>query len=51
MDNFRGLLCIRRMHRVPNARIWELYGVTKGVDERIDEGVWTCGEIREEKNC
>ena len=27
------------MDRVPNALIRELYGVTKGVDERIDEGV------------
>ena len=39
MDNLRGLLGIRRMDRVPNARIRELCGVTKGVDERIDEGV------------
>ena len=43
MDNLRGLLGIRRMDRVPNARIRELCGVTKGVEERIDEGVlyWT----------
>ena len=40
MDNLRGLLGIRRMNRVPNARIRELGGVTKGVDERIDEGVF-----------
>ena len=40
MDNLRGLLGIRRMDRVPNARIRELCGVTKGVDERIDEGVF-----------
>ena len=39
MDNFRGLVGIRRMNKVPNARIRELCGVTKGVDERIDEGV------------
>ena len=38
-DNFRGLLGIRRMDRVPNARIRELCGVKKGIDERIDEGV------------
>ena len=37
--NLRGLLAIRRMDRVPNTRISELCGVTKGVDERIDEGV------------
>ena len=40
MYNLRGLLGIRRMDRVPNARIRELCGVTKGVDERIDEGVF-----------
>ena len=33
MDNFKGLLGIRRMDRVPNARIRELCGV------KIDEGV------------
>ena len=45
MDNFRGLLGIRRMDRDPNARIRELCGVTKRVDERIDEGgLWPYGE-------
>ena len=39
MDNLRGLLGIRRIDRVPNARIRELYGVKKSLDERIDEGV------------
>ena len=39
MDNLRGLLGIRRMNKVPNARIRDLCGVTKGIDERIDEGV------------
>ena len=39
MDNLRGLLGIRRMDKVPNARIRQLCGVTKGVDEKIDEGV------------
>ena len=39
VDNLRGLLGIRRMDKVPNARIRELCGVTKGVDEKIDEGV------------
>ena len=43
MDNFRGMLAIRRKDRVPNAWIRELCGVTKEVDERI-EGVlrWFC---------
>ena len=39
MDNLRGFLGIKRMDKVPNARIRQLYGVTKGVNERIDEGV------------
>ena len=39
MDNLRGLLGIRRRNKVPNAQIRELCRVTKGVDERIDEGV------------
>ena len=39
MDNLRRLLDIRRMDRVPNARIKELCGVKKGLDERIDEGM------------
>ena len=40
MDNLRGLLGIRRMDRVPNARISELCGVKKGIDESIDESVF-----------
>ena len=39
MDNLRGLLDIRRKDRVPNAWIRELCGVTKRVDERVDEDV------------
>ena len=39
MDNFRGLLDIRRMDRVANARLREFCGVIKGLDERIDKGV------------
>ena len=42
MDNLRGLLGIRRMDKFPNARIRKLCGVTKGVDEKIDEGVFRC---------
>ena len=33
------MLSIRRMNIVPKERIMELCGVTKGVDERIDEDV------------
>ena len=39
IDNLRGLLGIRKMDRVLYARIRELCGVTKGVKEKIDEGV------------
>ena len=39
MDNLRGLLGIRRMNKVPNARIRQLCGVTKDVDEKIDGSV------------
>ena len=39
MDNLRGLLGIMRMNKVQNARIRQLCGVTKVVDERIDEGL------------
>ena len=44
MDNLKGLLGIMRIDKVLNARIRELCGVTKKVDERIDEGVlgWFC---------
>ena len=38
MDNLRGLLGIRSMDKVPSARIRELCGVKKGLDEKIDEG-------------
>ena len=38
MDNLREILSIRRMDRVPNARIRELSEVKKGLDERIHEG-------------
>ena len=40
MDNLRGLLDIRRMGKVPNGRIRQLCGETKGVEEKIDEGVF-----------
>ena len=39
MDTLKGLLGIRRMDRVSNARIRELCGARKGLDERIDEVV------------
>ena len=39
MDNVRSFLGIRIMDKVPNTRIKELCGVTKGLDEKVDEGV------------
>ena len=52
MDSLRCLLDIRKMDRVLNARIMELGGVTKRVDEMIDEGVlrWFGHEERMEKD-
>ena len=39
VDNLRGLLGSKEMDKVSNVRIRELCEVTKGVDERVDEGV------------
>ena len=39
IDNLKDLVGIRSMYRVPNARIKELCGGMKRVDENIDEGV------------
>ena len=39
LENVRGLLGIRKMDRIPNARIRDLCRVRKDLDERIDEGV------------
>ena len=51
MDSLRGLLGIRRMDKVPNARIRELCGVTKGVYEKIDEGLLRCfGHVERMEN-
>ena len=36
MNNLKGLIGVKRMGRVPNARVGELCGVAKGVDEKID---------------
>ena len=36
MDNFRGLLGIRKMDKVLNAHVRELCGLKKGMDEKID---------------
>ena len=39
VGNLRGPLGIRRMDKVPNARIWQLCGVTKGWTKKIGEDV------------
>ena len=39
VDNLRGLLGIRRMDKVPNARIRQLCEVRKAEDEKNDEGI------------
>ena len=51
IDNLRSLLGIMRMNEVPNARIRQLREVTKGVDEKIDEGVLQCfGHVERMEN-
>ena len=40
MDNLRDLLGMRRIDKVLNAWIMVLYGVLKGVDKRMDVGVF-----------
>ena len=45
MDNYRGLLGIRIMDKVPNARVRKLYGVLKWVDEKTDEGLRRFGHM------
>ena len=39
MDNLIVLLGIRRMDKIPNARVKEFCGVMKGIDEMIEDGV------------
>ena len=39
MDSLRGLLGMRRIDKAPNSWMRELCGVTKRVNERIDESV------------
>ena len=39
MDSLRGLLGIRKIDKVPNTRIRQLCRVTRGIGEKIDEGV------------
>ena len=39
MDNLKVFLGIRRMDKVPNVRIRELYRMVKGVDEGSNEGI------------
>ena len=50
MDNLRGFLGIRRMDRVPNTGIRELCKVKKGLNERIDEGIfWWFGHVKRDR--
>ena len=39
LDGLRDLLGIRRMDRMPNSQVREMYEVTKVMDDRIDESV------------
>ena len=49
MDNLRGLLGIRRMDKVLDARIRQPCGVTKGVDENLMK-VFYVGECAGSRN-
>ena len=45
--NLKGLLGIRRMDGVLNGKIREFCGVTKGLEERINEGVlWWFSHVK-----
>ena len=47
MDNLRSSLSIRRVNKIPNARVRELVGVKRGMDERTDKSVfWWVGPIK-----
>ena len=51
INNLRGLLGIRRMNKVLNARIKVLCGMTKGVYEKIDKGViWWFDDVKRMEN-
>ena len=50
MDNLKGLLGIRRMNEIRNARIRELCGVMKGVDERVDGVLRWFGHVERMEN-
>ena len=39
MNNLRGFVGFMRMYKVSNARIKQLCGMTKNVNEKIDENV------------
>ena len=39
MDNLKGMVGIRRIDKVPNARIRQLCMGTTDADEKIDEGI------------
>ena len=51
VDNLKSLVGIRRMDKASNAGIRQLCGMTKGLDEKIDEGVlrWF-GHVERMKN-
>ena len=50
MDNLRDLLGIRRMDKVRKARIRELCGITKWVDERVDFVLRWFGHVERMEN-
>ena len=50
VENHRGLLGIKGMNKVLNARIRQLCGVTKGVDEKIEDVLPWFGHVERMEN-
>ena len=48
MDSLRGLLVIRRMDIAPNGQIRKMYGLMKGMDEKIDKMLFNVSTILKE---
>ena len=50
MDNIRGLIGIKGMDKVLNTWIRVLYGVSKGIEERVDGVLWWSSHLERTEN-
>ena len=50
MDNIRGLIGIKEMDKVLNTWIRVLYGVSKGIEERVDSVLWWSSHLERTEN-